>query len=155
MPLAMGGGEKLTLREVEVLKLIANGLTTKRIARSLDITFKTAACHRLRIMEKLDVHGVADLTRYAIRHGYVDLGGNGRASERQKDLFEHVRAAELRYRKAMEEYGAFIKNREDLGLTNPDGITGARRLRHAEEMAHQEYHAALIALKNFLFREIN
>jgi len=152
MPHPNGPGEKLTLRELEVLRLIANGLSTKQIARSLAITFKTAACHRMRIMDKLDIHGVADLTRYAIRNGYIDIVENGRAGEREKELFDRVRAAESGYRKAMEKYGAFIQERETIGLTNPDGVTGARRLRQAEEMAHQEYHAALVALKNFLFR---
>jgi DNA-binding CsgD family transcriptional regulator len=154
MPHPNGSGQKLTLREIEVLRLIASGLSTKQIARSLAITFKTAACHRMRIMDKLNLHGVADLTRYAIRNGYIDVDENGQAGERQKELFELVRAAELRYRKAMEDYGAFIRERETIGLTNPDGATGARRLRLAEEMAHQEYHAALVALKNFLFRPI-
>ena len=49
--------------------------------------------------------------------------------------------------------GEKLTSREKtIGLTNPDGATGARRLRLAEEMAHQEYHAALVSLKNFLFR---
>ena len=69
--------EKLTSREIEVLKLISTGLSTKQIAASLGITFKTAACHRSRIMEKLDIHQVANLTRYAIRNGYVDAWESG------------------------------------------------------------------------------
>ena len=70
-----GSADQLTFRELEVLKLIATGSSTKEIAASLHITFKTAACHRSRIMEKLDIHEVANLTRYAIRQGYVDAGG--------------------------------------------------------------------------------
>jgi DNA-binding CsgD family transcriptional regulator len=150
-----GPDEKLTMREIEVLRLIVNGLSTKQIAQSLDISFKTAAFHRTRIMEKLEISRVADLTHYAIQNGYVPRPSSGRASDRQQELFEQVKITESRYRKAMDDYGAFIRERETIGLTNPDGATGARRLRQAEEMAHKDFQAALIALKNFLFREIN
>src|SRR5204863_3875268 len=144
-----GSVERLTRREIEVLKLVATGLSTKEIARSLGITFKTAACHRSRIMAKLGLHQVANLTRYAIRNGYVDAGENGFPGGKQKsELFERVKTTEANYRRAMDEYGAFIRDRESIGLPNPDGSTGARRLRQAEEMAHQEYHAALVALKD-------
>ena len=57
---------ELTPREGEVLKLIASGLSTKEIALSLGISFKTAACHRSRLMDKLGIHEVAGLTRYAV-----------------------------------------------------------------------------------------
>jgi len=53
----------------------------------------------------------------------------------------------------MEEYAAFLKERLSIGLDNPDGSAGARRFRQAEQLAHQEYHAALVALKEFLIRE--
>jgi DNA-binding CsgD family transcriptional regulator len=148
-----GPPEKLTPRELEVLKLIAGGLSTKEIGRSLGVTFKTAACHRYRIMEKLNIHEVANLTRYAIRNGYVDLGSvNGRRDEIPPELFQRVRTTEADYRRALEEYGAFLQGRETIGLSNPDGSSGARRLRQAEEFAHQEYHAAGVALKDFLLR---
>jgi DNA-binding CsgD family transcriptional regulator len=155
MPHPSGTDEKLTVREIEVLRLVVNGLSTKQIARSLDISFKTAAFHRMRIMEKLKVSRVADLTHWAMQNGYLATPSNRRASERQQELFDQVKITESRYRKAMDDYGAFIRDRETIGLTNPDGATGARRLRQAEEMAHNDYQAALIALKNFLFREIN
>jgi len=143
--------EKLTPREVEVLKLVAGGMSTKEIARSLGVTFKTAACHRQRIMEKLNIHEVANLTKYAIRNGYVDLGSvDRRRHEIPPELFQRVRTSEAEYRRAIEEYRAFLQDRETIGLSNPDGSAGARRLRHAEEYAHQEYHAALVELKNFL-----
>jgi len=150
-----GTDEKLTVREVEVLRLIVNGLSTKQIAQSLAISFRTAAFHRTRIMEKLGISRVADLTHYAMQNGYAPMPSNGRAREREQALFEQVKVTELRYRKAMDDYGAFIQDRDTIGLSNPDGATGARRLRQAEEMAHKDYQAALIALKNFLFREIN
>jgi DNA-binding NarL/FixJ family response regulator len=64
---------RLTRREVEVLTLIAKGNSTKELAFQLGITFKTAACHRYHIMEKLGVHEMASLVRYAIRRGLVSL----------------------------------------------------------------------------------
>jgi DNA-binding CsgD family transcriptional regulator len=148
-----GLGEKLTSREIDVLKLVASGLSSKQIARSLGVAFKTATCHRSRIMAKLDIHQVADLTRYAIRNGYVDLGSaNARREDIPPELFKLVRTTEAKYRQAVKQYSAFLQDRESIGLTNPDSSTGARQLRNAEEWTHREYHAALVALKEFLFK---
>lgn len=61
----------LSEREREVLQGIAEGRNTKAIADDLGISDKTVAAHRLKIMEKLDCHSVADLTRYAIRQGLI------------------------------------------------------------------------------------
>ena len=61
----------LSLRERQVLKLIAEGNSTKQIAAMLAITAKTADSHRTRLMAKLGVHEVAALVRYAIRQGIV------------------------------------------------------------------------------------
>jgi DNA-binding NarL/FixJ family response regulator len=63
---------RLTPREREVLHLIAEGLTTKEIARRLDISTKTAENHRGHVLEKLDVRNTAELVRYALRKGLVD-----------------------------------------------------------------------------------
>lgn len=139
-------------REIEVLKLIASGLSTKQIAVSLGVTFKTAACHRSRIADKLNIHEVANLTRYAIQKGYVQAG-NGTSGQTQEELFEQVRVTHIGYQKALNEYSAFIRDRESIGLQNPDSSTGARRLREAERAAHEEYHDALMALKRFLIRD--
>ena len=57
----------LTDREREVLRLIAQGKTSKQIAAALAIALKTAETHRTRIMKKLDIHDIAGLVRYAIR----------------------------------------------------------------------------------------
>ena len=65
--------EELTPREREILVLIAQGYTNRQIAEILHISPKTVDVHRSRLMKKLDLHNVADLTRYAIRHGLVDL----------------------------------------------------------------------------------
>jgi DNA-binding NarL/FixJ family response regulator len=61
--------ERLTSREREVLQLTAEGKATKEVARALNVSVKTAETHRRAIMEKLDLHSVAELTKYAIREG--------------------------------------------------------------------------------------
>ena len=63
--------DDLTNREIEVLKCIAEGHSTKQVAGLLGITFKTAACHRYRLMDKLGIHDTATLVRYAIRNGII------------------------------------------------------------------------------------
>lgn len=63
--------DRLTRREREVLKLIAEGYKNKEIADFLCISVKTVEKHRASIMEKLDLHNVSDLTAYAIRRGFV------------------------------------------------------------------------------------
>ncbi len=62
-------GEVLTPREREVLQLVAEGGTTKKIAADLNLSAKTVDSHREHIMEKLGIHNVAELTKYAIREG--------------------------------------------------------------------------------------
>ena len=63
--------ESLTPRQREILQLIAEGNTTKRIAGTLGVSVKTVETHRSQLMEKLDIHDVAGLVRYAIRIGLV------------------------------------------------------------------------------------
>jgi len=63
--------ETLTDREREVLHLIAEGKSNREISDVLCLTVKTVEVHRSRLMEKLGIHGVADLTRYAIRKGLI------------------------------------------------------------------------------------
>jgi len=63
--------DPLTRREREVLQLVAEGKSTKEVARLLGITPKTAESHRTRIMGKLEIHDTAGLVRYAIRVGLV------------------------------------------------------------------------------------
>ena len=63
--------DRLTLRERQVLQLIAEGKSTKDVASLLGISAKTAESHRTRLMQKLDIHETASLVRYAIRHGMV------------------------------------------------------------------------------------
>jgi two-component system, NarL family, response regulator NreC len=65
--------EMLSLRERDVLRLVAKGMTTKEAASTLKISAKTVDMHRQRIMAKLKIHGVAELTKYAIREGIAAL----------------------------------------------------------------------------------
>ncbi|MCX5817019.1 MAG: response regulator transcription factor [Proteobacteria bacterium] len=64
---------KITVREREVLQLLAEGKATKQIAAFLNVSVKTIETHRQQIMEKLDIHSVAELTKYAIREGLTSL----------------------------------------------------------------------------------
>lgn len=63
----------LTERELEVLRLIAEGLTNQQIADRLVISIKTVQAHRANIMEKLGLHDAVELTKYAIRKGIISL----------------------------------------------------------------------------------
>jgi DNA-binding NarL/FixJ family response regulator len=65
--------EVLTDREREVLQLIAEGNSTKQIALKLHISVKTVETHRRQIMSKLNIHTIAELTKYAIRQGLTFL----------------------------------------------------------------------------------
>ena len=62
----------LTEREYEVLQLVARGLLNREIAEKLELGIKTVETHRMHVMQKLDIHEVASLTRYAIRKGMID-----------------------------------------------------------------------------------
>jgi DNA-binding NarL/FixJ family response regulator len=64
---------KITAREREVLQLIAEGKSTKQIASFLNVSVKTIETHRQQIMEKLNIHSIAELTKYAIREGIASL----------------------------------------------------------------------------------
>ena len=63
----------LTPRERQVLTLLASGMRPREIAVELQISAKTAEVHKLNLMNKLDLHSVADLTRFAIREGLTGL----------------------------------------------------------------------------------
>ena len=64
-------GETLTVRQREILQLIAEGRTTREIAVILKIGVKTVETYRTQLMDRLDIHRVADLVRYAIRTGMI------------------------------------------------------------------------------------
>lgn len=62
---------QLSYRQREILRLIAEGLTTKEISSILGITQKTVESHRAQLMSELDIHNIAGLVRYAIRTGLI------------------------------------------------------------------------------------
>lgn len=61
----------LTPRELEVLKLVAGGRTNQEIADQLILSIKTVQAHRANVMEKLGLHGITHLVRFALRHGLI------------------------------------------------------------------------------------
>jgi DNA-binding NarL/FixJ family response regulator len=70
---AQSASAVLTPREREVLQLISEGKSTKESALHLNISIKTVESTRRQIMQKLDIHNVADLTKYAIKEGITSL----------------------------------------------------------------------------------
>ena len=74
----LAGGEGgafsvLSAREREVLQCLAEGMSTKDMAEALHVSVKTIETHRQQIMNKLDIHNVAELTKYAVREGLTSL----------------------------------------------------------------------------------
>jgi DNA-binding NarL/FixJ family response regulator len=67
--------DPLTARQREVLQLIAEGRTNQDMAEILDLSIKTIESHRSQLMERLDIHDVAGLVRYAVRNGVVQVDG--------------------------------------------------------------------------------
>lgn len=63
--------DSLTERELEVLKLVAEGMTNRQIALQLNISIKTVQTHRANLMDKLNLHDRTELVRYAIRRGLI------------------------------------------------------------------------------------
>jgi DNA-binding NarL/FixJ family response regulator len=63
----------LTTRQREILKLIAEGQSTKEIGSNLNISVKTVESHRAKLAEKLGIHDVAGLVRFAIRMGLIQV----------------------------------------------------------------------------------
>ena len=66
------GGARLTSRETEVLQLVAEGSANKQVAAELGISIKTVEKHRQHLMDKLNIHDTAGLTRYAISAGVIE-----------------------------------------------------------------------------------
>ncbi|MCB9851155.1 MAG: response regulator transcription factor [Phycisphaerales bacterium] len=74
---AMSGSERtrlqqLTKRELELLRLLASGLSLKAAGEEMQVSYKTADKHRVNLMRKLEIHDRVALARYAIREGIVD-----------------------------------------------------------------------------------
>jgi DNA-binding NarL/FixJ family response regulator len=64
---------KLTVRQYEVLRMIAEGYSTRRMALALNISVKTVESHRGALMERLNIHDIAGLVRYAMKNGLVEI----------------------------------------------------------------------------------
>ena len=76
MPPAYSGSpdsSNLTIREKEVLQLVAEGHSTAQIANSLHVSVKTIESHRQNLMGKINAKGIAGLTKYAIREGLTSV----------------------------------------------------------------------------------
>jgi len=69
---ARRSADVLSSREAEVLQLVAEGKANKQIAAELNLSTKTVETHRQRLMNKLQIHDVAGLTRYAISTGIIE-----------------------------------------------------------------------------------
>jgi len=67
------GGNSLSSREREVLQLLAEGKSARQVAEILNLSVKTVETHRSQIMNKLDIHSLPELTKYAIREGLTSL----------------------------------------------------------------------------------
>lgn len=65
--------DALTARQREILQMIAEGKSTKEIAFQLNVSVKTVETHRAGLMERLDIHDVAGLVLYAVRHGIISV----------------------------------------------------------------------------------
>lgn len=68
-----GAEDDLSAREIEVLRLLAEGFTNKEAADILHLSINTVACHRQNIMKKLELKNTVEMTKYAIRKGYISL----------------------------------------------------------------------------------
>jgi DNA-binding NarL/FixJ family response regulator len=65
----------LTARQREILQMVAEGKSTKQIAFQLNVSVKTVETHRAALMERLNIHDVAGLVLYALRHGVISVDG--------------------------------------------------------------------------------
>jgi len=72
-PAESASGAQLTPRERQVLQLLAEGKTSREMAIQLELAVPTVETHRRQIMRKLDIHSVAELTKYALREGLTSL----------------------------------------------------------------------------------
>jgi DNA-binding NarL/FixJ family response regulator len=80
--MAAGPFTQLTSRERELVQLFSEGYSTNQIAERLHVSAKTVATHREHILQKLQIQGIAELTRYALREGLSSLEVSGRAVRR-------------------------------------------------------------------------
>jgi DNA-binding NarL/FixJ family response regulator len=67
-----GEPERLTAREREIVQLLAEGKSSMEVASSLRISIKTVETHRSNVMQKLEIHNVSELVRYAVRNQIIE-----------------------------------------------------------------------------------
>lgn len=67
-----GDGKYLSDREIEIIRLICNGLTYKEIANNLNISARTVESHKNNIQDKLNIHTIPELVRFALKNNYID-----------------------------------------------------------------------------------
>lgn len=72
-PSGEGKGSGLSAREIEILKLIAEGLSSRDIAGKLFVSIKTVGTHKKNVLEKLNLNTTADLVKYAIKKGIISV----------------------------------------------------------------------------------
>jgi DNA-binding NarL/FixJ family response regulator len=97
--------DHLTSREQEVLQMVAEGHVNKQIASTLSLSIKTVEKHRQQLMDKLNIHDIAGLTRYAIAHGVVESMG------RIRGVAENLAEADSGGAEAPAEPGAAVPAR--------------------------------------------
>ncbi len=90
--------EQLTNRERQILSLIASGKTTKQIARTLDISFKTAVSHRYSAQAKLGAKNAAEMVCLAARLGLIDISGGAAGSPQSMARHSEILAEQLKVR---------------------------------------------------------
>jgi DNA-binding CsgD family transcriptional regulator len=136
----------LTPREEEILRLIAAGLTTRQIAIGLGIRFKTVCCHRTHIMDKLGLHSLAELVRYAFRHQYLSLDAHAEEVERQ--LLQQVRLAE----RACDEAAVRAERAIQAARATQNGAHNGLEKTSGDREVDEKYREALKAFTDRVFR---
>lgn len=91
-----GRADLLTSREREILQLVAEGYSNRDIAALLGISQRTVEIHRANMMRKLGLKGVPEVVKYAVQHGFVDLGQVGAAPHRRRRRRGEKGAQDLR-----------------------------------------------------------
>jgi len=154
--------EHLTPRELEVLKLICEGLSTRQIAGQVGTAFKTVACHRFRIMEKAGVDNAVGLLLWAIRQGIISIDQQGVVTQTVQAAEEHaatltpisgphrtrdtlakdVDEALSRY---LEASRRFLDVTQDVpsGAPNPDGALRIQLPARDQRFAYKAYRRAM------------
>jgi len=153
--------EHLTPRELEVLKLICEGHSTQQIARRLGVAFKTAACHRHRILDKCGVHNAVGLLLWAIKQGIVSVDQQCVVTQAARRTEEHEAASLTisgphRTREALakdvdealsrylEASRRFLEATKDVpsGVPSPDGALRIQLPAANRQLAYEAYRQA-------------